>query len=152
MLVCACCTQGTQSARPVEAYINAVIAEAHHVAKLCPDGIRMGRLHWGGGTPTILLPALIERLAEALKEAFPTTPDWQFSVEIDPTTVDEAKIAALAAAGMSRASIGIQDFTPKVKTAIGRSQSFEITCDCVTSLCDAGGASLNTDIVYGLPP
>ncbi len=79
----------------------------------------MGRMHWGGGTPTILPPVLIHRLANAVKAVLPPTAHWEFSVEIDPTMVDRAKIAALAAQGMSRASIGIQDFDPLVQQAIG---------------------------------
>ena len=78
----------------------------------------MGRLHWGGGTPTILPPALIHRLARVLKAAIPHTPDWEFSVEIDPTMVDRAKIAALRDEGLNRASIGVQDFAPEVQQAI----------------------------------
>ena len=148
---CACRTQGTQSLSPVESYIATLEAELALLAKQLPDGVRMGRLHWGGGTPTILPPALIHRLARAVKDLFPRTPDWEFSVEIDPTLVDADKIAALAAEGMNRASIGIQDFDPLVQQAIGREQPYETTLACVEDLRAAGITSLNADLVYGLP-
>ncbi len=64
--------------------------------------------------------------------------------------VDEPKIAALAAEGMTRASIGIQDFAPEVQDAIGRHQSFDQTRDCVQALRSFGITSLNADLVYGL--
>lgn len=82
---------------------------------------------------------------------FPPHEVFEFSVEIDPTMVDRAKIDALAAEGMTRASIGIQDFDPQVQAAIGREQPFDVTKACVDDLRAAGITSLNTDLVYGLP-
>ncbi|WP_424978113.1 oxygen-independent coproporphyrinogen III oxidase [Leisingera sp. S232] len=148
---CACRTQGTQTLSPVESYIGTLEQELKLVAPLLPKGLKMGRMHWGGGTPTILPPHLIHRLAQAVKEVFLQAEDWEFSVEIDPTMVDRGKINALAAEGMNRASIGIQDFDPLVQQAIGRAQPFEATRACVEDLRRAGIKSLNADLVYGLP-
>lgn len=148
---CACHTQGTRTLGPVEAYIATLEAELDLMRRTVPAGLRMGRLHWGGGTPTILPPPLIHRLARAIRAVFPPHDDFEFSVEIDPTMVDRAKIDALAAEGMTRASIGIQDFDPEVQAAIGRLQPFDVTRACVEDLRAAGITSLNTDLVYGLP-
>lgn len=148
---CACHTQGTKTLGPVESYIESLEAELELLRNTLPAGLRMGRLHWGGGTPTILPPPLIHRLAQAIRDVFPPADDFEFSVEIDPTMVDRAKIDALAAEGMTRASIGIQDFDPEVQAAIGRMQPFDITRACVDDLRAAGVRSLNTDLVYGLP-
>lgn len=148
---CACHTQGTRTLGPVEAYIATLEAELDLMCRAVPTGLRMGRLHWGGGTPTILPPPLIHRLARAIRAVFPPHDMFEFSVEIDPTMVDRAKIDALAAEGMTRASIGIQDFDPEVQAAIGRLQSFNVTQACVEDLRAAGITSLNTDLVYGLP-
>lgn len=148
---CACHTQGTKSLGPVESYIETLEAELEMVRATLPSGLKMGSLHWGGGTPTILPPELIHRLAQATRKVFPPTEGFAFSVEIDPTMVDRAKIDALAAEGMTRASIGIQDFDPEVQQAIGRLQPSDITRTCVEDLRAAGINSLNTDLVYGLP-
>ncbi|SES43427.1 oxygen-independent coproporphyrinogen-3 oxidase, partial [Tranquillimonas rosea] len=148
---CACHTQGTRTLTPVEHYVDMLEAEIARTVATLPDGVRMGRLHWGGGTPTILPPALIHRLAGALKAAIPPADSFEFSVEIDPTMVDRPKIEVLAAEGMTRGSIGIQDFASEVQKAIGRIQSFETTRACVADLRATGIASLNTDLVYGLP-
>lgn len=148
---CACHTQGTRTLGPVEAYIATLEAELDLMRRTVPAGLRMGRLHWGGGTPTILPPPLIHRLARAIRAVFPPDDEFEFSVEIDPTMVDRAKIDALAAEGMTRASIGIQDFDPEVQAAIGRIQPFDVTQACVDDLRAAGITSLNTDLVYGLP-
>lgn len=148
---CACQTQGTRSLSPVESYIGTLERELALLRERLPRGLQMGRMHWGGGTPTILPPVLIHRLANAVKAVLPPTAHWEFSVEIDPTMVDRAKIAALAAQGMSRASIGIQDFDPLVQQAIGRIQPFDVTRACVDDLRAEGIRSLNADLVYGLP-
>lgn len=148
---CACRTQGTQTLAPVDAYLGTLEAELDLLKATLPAGVRMGRLHWGGGTPTILPPDMIRRLAGAIRAVIPPAERFDFSVEIDPTMVDADKIAALRDEGMTRASIGIQDFAPQVQAAIGRLQSFETTRDCVEMLRAAGIGSLNTDLVYGLP-
>jgi len=148
---CACRTQGTRTLSPVERYIKTLKSELSLVSSHLPSGLRMGRLHWGGGTPTILPPEFIHELASAIRQTFPPTEEFEFSVEIDPTMVDDAKISALSQQGMNRASIGIQDFSPEVQKAIGREQPYELTARCVRALRKAGINSLNTDLVYGLP-
>lgn len=148
---CACRTQGTATLNPVITYLEMVTAELKLLANALPKGVRMGRLHWGGGTPTILLPQMIRDLAAAIREVIPPADVFEFSVEIDPTLVDGAKIDALADMGMTRASIGIQDFATDVQDAIGRHQSFAQTKTCVDLLRRANITSLNADLVYGLP-
>ncbi|MEO1314415.1 MAG: oxygen-independent coproporphyrinogen III oxidase [Pseudomonadota bacterium] len=148
---CACRTQGVRNSDPIDAYIETLKAEIAMVALIRKDLPKVVRLHWGGGTPTILTPAQISELSTALREAFDFDPDCEFSVEIDPTLVDQERIAALSEAGMNRASIGIQDFDPDIQSAIGRIQSFERTAEVVDMLRAAGINSLNTDILYGLP-
>ena len=148
---CACRTQGTSTLKPVANYLQVLKVELEILRSTLPAGVTMGQMHWGGGTPTILPPDMIRDLAQAVKAVIPPAPDLSFSVEIDPTLVDDAKIEALAEMGMTRASIGIQDFAQDVQEAIGRKQSFAATRTCVESLRAAGIASLNADLVYGLP-
>jgi len=148
---CACRTQGTRTSRPVQIYLETLKNEIRQLGKNLPDGLKMARLHWGGGTPTILDPDLIDSLNETIFENLTPADDFEFSVEIDPTLVDQDKITALRKGGMSRASIGVQDFAPEVQKAIGRMQSVEQTRECVDMLRDSGITSLNMDILYGLP-
>lgn len=148
---CACRTQGTSSDAPVAAYVETLLAEIAALRARMAPGITLSRLHWGGGTPTMLPPVLIARLAGALQEAFPLAEGAEFSVEIDPSEIDAPRMEALAAAGMNRASIGVQDFDPLIQEAIGRPQSFELTATAVRLIRQHGIASLNTDILYGLP-
>lgn len=126
---CACRTQGTSSDDPVIAYAQTLKAEIALLARHLPRGVRLSRLHWGGGTPTMLPPAEVHALAEAIFTVAPMAEGGEFSVEIDPNEVDDARLDALAAAGMNRASIGVQDFDPEIQKAIGREQSYELTRD-----------------------
>lgn len=148
---CACRTQGTQSDAPVAAYLETLKAELTLLRQILPDGVRLSRLHWGGGTPTLLSPAMMTDLAGAIFDVAPMAPDGEFSVEIDPNEIDAARLDALAAAGMNRASIGVQDFDEAIQQTIGRLQSYDITRDAVNEIRARGVKSLNADILFGLP-
>ncbi|NIZ60922.1 oxygen-independent coproporphyrinogen III oxidase [Sedimentitalea sp. CY04] len=148
---CACRTQGTQSDSPVRAYLEVLKAEIAMLGRILPEGVNLSRLHWGGGTPTLLTPDMMTELAGAVAEIAPFAPDAEFSVEIDPNEIDERRLDALAAAGMNRASVGVQDFDPEIQQTIGRIQSYELTRNAIEMIRARGIHSLNADILYGLP-
>ena len=148
---CACRTQGSQTLHPVDAYLVDLIAEIETVARVLPDGVPMGRLHLGGGTPTLLSVPQMTRLLDAIGEHFAPSDDYEFSVEVDPTEAAPALLDFLETRGMNRASIGVQDFDLKVQEAIGRLQSFEETQKVADHLRAGGVRSLNIDLLYGLP-
>ena len=148
---CACRTQGTSSLSPVAGYLETLKSEIDLLAAALPSGVKLSALHWGGGTPTLLAPEMMTELAESVFRAVPLAEHGEFSVEIDPNEIDDARLDALANAGMTRASIGVQDFDPEIQKIIGREQSFEITQAAVDGIRARGVKSLNTDILYGLP-
>ncbi len=148
---CACRTQGTKTDAPVAAYLEVLKAELALLGARLPEGVTLSRLHWGGGTPTLLSPSMMEDLAGAIAAIIPFAEQAEFSVEIDPNEIDQTRLDALAGAGMTRASIGVQDFDPEVQQTIGRIQGFEMTRDAVEMIRARGISSLNTDILYGLP-
>ena len=148
---CACRTQGTTTAAPVAAYLGTLKREIAMAAKALPPDTRLARMHWGGGTPTILEAPNMADLADWVARHFPFAEGAEFSVEIDPNEIDEPRLDALGAAGMTRASIGVQDFNGRIQQAIGRPQSFETTRAAVHGLRARGIDSLNIDMVYGLP-
>ena len=148
---CACRTQGTSSDTPVLAYAKVLKAEIDLLKRHLAPGVKLSRLHWGGGTPTLLPAHSMRELAAAVFEAVPMAPGAEFSVEIDPNEIDAERLDALAASGMNRASIGVQDFDPEIQKTIGREQSYELTKRVADMIRDRGIASLNADILYGLP-
>ncbi len=148
---CACRTQGTRTDAPVNAYVETLKHEVANLAAILPMDVRLKRLHWGGGTPTLLHPDQMRALSETITAAVPFADGAEFSVEIDPNEIDDDRLAALAHAGMNRASIGVQDFDADIQKTIGRIQSYEVTRDTVQALRAHGIQSLNADILYGLP-
>ncbi len=148
---CACRTQGTQTDNPVIAYVDVLKAELDLLAERLPEGVTLSRLHWGGGTPTLLKAELMRDLARRILEIVPLGPNAEFSVEIDPNEIDEARLDALAEAGMNRASIGVQDFDDEIQKTIGRIQSYDTTREVAEMIRARGISSLNADILYGLP-
>ncbi len=148
---CACRTQGTKSLRPVEAYVENLLEELRLVRGKLRRNVTLSRLHLGGGTPTILRASTMARLLDHIFDAFGTADDFEFSVEIDPTEASDELLQTLAEKGMNRASIGVQDFDPRVQEAIGRPQSFAQTAHVVSVLRASGVTSLNMDLLYGLP-
>ena len=148
---CACRTQGTQKQAPVVSYLETLKQELQLLAATLPKGIHLSRLHWGGGTPTLLSGDMIRDLAESIFSVAPLAGDAEFSVEIDPNELDAERVDALAEMGMTRASIGVQDFDPEIQKVIGRQQSFEITQRAADMIRNKGIESLNTDILFGLP-
>lgn len=148
---CACRTQGTRSDKPIRAYLDTLKTEITMLGRALPEGVTLSRLHWGGGTPTLMAADMMTELAEAVFAITPLGEDAEFSVEIDPNEIDEARLDALAAAGMNRASIGVQDFDPEIQKVIGRDQSYDVTKRAADMIRARGIDSLNADILFGLP-
>lgn len=136
---------------PVKAYVETVKSELALVQANLPEGVELEHLHWGGGTPTLLPAETITDLASTILKTAPLAKDAQFSVEIDPSEIDSERLDAFAAAGMNRASIGVQDFDENIQKLIGREQSYDITKAAVDALRARGITSLNMDILFGLP-
>jgi len=148
---CACRTQGARSDAPLDHYLDHLQQEIALIRAALPRDITISALHLGGGTPTILSPDRIDRLAVMLRDAFVLDTRTQISVEIDPCDCDDARLDALVRMGMNRASIGVQDFDPSVQAAIGRKQPAELTAQIVAGLRERGVDSINMDLLYGLP-
>lgn len=148
---CACRTQGTSSDAPVIAYAEMLRAEIEMLRRNLAPGVTLSRLHWGGGTPTLLTPDLMRGLADQVFNVVPLAQGGEFSVEIDPNEIDADRLDALVASGMNRASIGVQDFDPEIQKTIGREQSYELTKQVSDMIRERGVPSLNADILYGLP-
>lgn len=148
---CGCHTKHTLKYDPVAAYVTTLIEEIGRVAGTIGFRARAGQIHFGGGSPSMLSANDMQRLGDALRGAFAIDAETEISVEIDPSDVTDATLDGLRALGLTRASIGVQDFDPEVQKTINRPQSFELTRDVATALRDIGVHSLNIDALYGLP-
>ena len=148
---CGCQTTVVKSYRPVAAYLDLLAAEIDMVADVLRPHRRVAHVHWGGGTPTILKGSDLLAVMARLRRRFDLAADAEVAVEVDPRSFDPGLAAALAAAGVDRASLGIQDFAPKVQQAVNRRQSFDVTKRGVESLRANGIDAINFDLMYGLP-
>ena len=147
---CACHTKQTLRYEPIAAYLRSLKSEIDIVAQLIPE-VRITALHLGGGSPTMLKPEDMIDLVGHLKARFRFDADASISVEMDPNDLDEARYEALSEIGLTRASLGVQDFDPVVQQAINRLQTFEQTKDVVDAVRARGVRSVNCDLLYGLP-
>lgn len=148
---CACTTKHTQRYDVVASFLKYLRMEIESVGRIVKDKAKIGAVHFGGGSPTILKPDDLVALKAALGGAFDIQPDADISVEIDPRDMDGARFKALATMGMTRASLGIQDFDKSVQKAINRYQSFELTKAVIDGVRSHGAKSVNVDLLYGLP-
>lgn len=148
---CGCHTKHTLKYAPITKYIRSLIQEIRLFAGKVGFKPRLGALHLGGGSPSLLKRDDLIALRQALDETFVIDQHTEISIEIDPSDVDAGTIAALVEFGLTRASVGVQDFHEDVQNAINRPQSFEITRDVIFQLRDAGVRSINVDALYGLP-
>jgi oxygen-independent coproporphyrinogen-3 oxidase len=148
---CGCHTKHTLRYEPITAYLRALYAEIDWVsAQLGGRGL-VTAIHLGGGSPTMLKPEDMLALRAQLDKHFTIAADAEISIEIDPNDIDDGRYDAMAQFGLTRASIGVQDFDPKVQKAINRLQSFDDTRAVVEAMRERGVRSVNLDLLYGLP-
>jgi oxygen-independent coproporphyrinogen-3 oxidase len=148
---CACHTKQTLRYEPVAEYLATLHREIETIGRRIAGRNRVTAIHLGGGSPTMLKPDDLRALRRKLDASFAMAPDVSLSVEIDPNDMDEERLDALAAIGLTRASLGVQDFNERVQKAINREQSFETTAAVVDGLRARGVRSINLDLLYGLP-
>lgn len=147
---CGCNTKATQQYAPVARYLKSIKAELARVAAQIPAH-SVTTLHWGGGSPNILSAEDISALHETIRTHFDMAQKVEFAVEIDPRHLARDQVAAFARAGLTRLSLGVQDFNETVQAAVGRAQSFEMTQRAVDAFRGHGIGSINIDLMYGLP-
>lgn len=148
---CGCNTKIINRYSPVESYLETLLDEINLIAGILGPKRPVNHVHWGGGSPTILKPDDIRRLAGALHENFEFLPDAEFAVEIDPRELEDESLTALAQSGVTRASLGVQDVNPEVQEAVNRVQPVEVTRHVIETLRKLGVNRINVDLMYGLP-
>jgi oxygen-independent coproporphyrinogen-3 oxidase len=114
-------------------------------------GQAVSQLHLGGGTPTFLSDDELRQLMSMLRRSFNFAPGGEYSIEVDPRTIDETRLQALAQLGFNRLSFGVQDFDPDVQKAVHRIQPAEQVFKLVEQARAIGFDSINVDLIYGLP-
>ncbi len=148
---CACNKIITKHHERAADYLDALETEISLYVESLGAGTPVSQLHLGGGSPTFLSDDELSRLMAALRRAFRIEAGAELSIEVDPRTVTDARLQHLHRLGFNRLSFGVQDFDADVQHAVHRVQPFEAVRDLVVASRRIGFASLNVDLIYGLP-
>jgi oxygen-independent coproporphyrinogen III oxidase len=150
---CGCNRLITRDVAAGARYVERLLREASMVAPLFDHHREVRQLHLGGGTPNFLGTAELTRLVENLTRhfRFGRAVDLDFSIELDPRFATSAYVESLGRLGFNRASLGVQDFDPRVQEAVNRIQSVEQTLGIIEACRASGFHSINIDLIYGLP-
>jgi len=150
---CACNKKVTRNTQRAEVYLQHLEKEIEMQGKLFDGDRQVIQLHFGGGTPTYHDDQQLKTIMEHLSKNFllSRSESREFSIEIDPRTVSEERIAYLADLGLNRVSMGIQDFDPAVQKAVNRIQDEEATLRLIDAARSSGFNSVSVDLIYGLP-
>jgi oxygen-independent coproporphyrinogen-3 oxidase len=150
---CACNKIVTRKHHEATEYLNYLCREIEMVASLYGNTRPVTQLHFGGGTPTYLSNAELTELMHCLAKNFNLLDSEQreYSIELDPRTVDDETIALLKGLGFNRLSLGIQDFDQRVQEAVNRIQPLEKVRSLVKAIRKHEFKSISFDLIYGLP-
>ena len=150
---CGCNKVITANRRHAVTYLNNLYKEIELQGKLFDDDRPVDQLHFGGGTPTFISDEQLCELITKISEHFYLHEDdsGEYSIEVDPRSVNTHTIHLLRKLGLNRISFGIQDFDPEVQKAVNRIQSFEQSRDVIDAAKKARYLSINIDLIYGLP-
>lgn len=111
----------------------------------------ISQLHLGGGSPTFFSDQELTELMILLRSSFFLSPEGEYSIEIDPRTVNPSRLRYIASLGFNRLSFGVQDFDPDVQKAVHRIQPAEDVFALVKAARRLKFESINVDLIYGLP-
>jgi oxygen-independent coproporphyrinogen-3 oxidase len=134
-------------------YLKYLDKEIELQGALFDDDRQVIQLHFGGGTPTYYDDTQLKHIVEQLSRNFllSRSDSREFSIEIDPRTVDEERMEHLADIGFNRVSMGVQDFDPEVQKAVNRVQDEGKTLRLIEVAREHGFNSVSVDLIYGLP-
>jgi oxygen-independent coproporphyrinogen-3 oxidase len=148
---CACNKIITKHHERAQPYLAQLEVEMDLVAAALGGHAPVSQLHLGGGSPTFLSDAELGALMAALRRRFRLLAGAELSIEVDPRTVDAARLAHLKSLGFNRLSFGVQDFDAAVQKAVHRVQPFESVAALMRAARELGFASISVDLIYGLP-
>lgn len=137
--------------QPVMDYLDALEREMELTVKQYPP-TEIETIFVGGGTPTVLLPDQMEHFLKLVAAYFPSSnPQLEFTMEANPGTTDEEKLAAMKAGGVNRISFGVQSFNNDLLAAIGRIHNTDDVYRSIENAKKVGFRNLSIDLMFGLP-
>jgi oxygen-independent coproporphyrinogen-3 oxidase len=132
-----------------EAWRDTLLADLAHEARLLP-GRRLTSIFFGGGTPSLMEPATVAALIEAAREHWSAADDLEITLEANPNSVEAARFADLAAAGVNRLSLGLQSFEDEALRFLGRAHSAAEGLHALET-AQRNFDRVSFDLIYALP-
>ena len=148
---CGCNVVISKDRCAADRYIDHLVMELDLVAERLGARRALSQIHWGGGTPTFLTEAQIERLWTEITRRFTPLPDAEVAIEVHPALTTPGQLTLLRRLGFNRVSMGLQDFDPLVQQATNRIQTPEQTRALLEHARGLGFGGVNFDLIYGLP-
>ena len=149
-LYCDFCSLPHADEETVECYVAALYRDIRSHAAACAD-YEVDSVYFGGGTPTLLPPELLEQLLSAVLETFRVTETAEITAECNPATGGAAAFSRLRRAGFNRLSIGLQSADARELRALGRLHTYPDFCRTWEQASSAGFANLSVDVMFGIP-
>ena len=139
-----------------ERYVDRVCSDIENASQVAAEmGGRMERavdsIYLGGGTPTVLETAQLERIFGKVRREFEVGPEAEITVECAPGTLTAAMLGTLLRCGVNRVSLGVQSFVDQEAAAVGRLHKRTTVLEDVARLRAAGITNINIDLIAGLP-
>lgn len=134
-----------------EQYIDALIKEMAHTSQSLPPDTQITTLFIGGGTPTVLSPALIDKLFKGIMTYFNLTPDCEWTIESNPGTLDEEKIRVMKDYPVTRISMGLQSTHDSLLKKTGRRHCFREWQESLALVRKYTKWQVNADLMFALP-
>jgi len=147
---CGCNKIITRNKEKISRYVRYLTKEIILRASLFKNH-KVIQIHFGGGTPNMLSIRELNQIIDTIRDSYNVVKDAEVSVELDPRETDKSYVSELAANGVNRISMGVQDTNEEVQIAINRVQATDHVQNLITAASDAGIRSINLDLVYGLP-
>ena len=148
---CGCHTSVPNGYARVARFLDHLKREIDLWGEALPAHAGTAHLHFGGGSPNSLNTGDFADLLALLATRFRLRPGAEVAVELDPGTLQREFAGGLGAAGVTRASLGVQTFDPEVQRLVNRIQPVEQVATAVDDLRGGGVAAINFDMMYGLP-
>jgi oxygen-independent coproporphyrinogen-3 oxidase len=148
---CNCSKAVTRHHERAKSYLDYLSREVDLHTAILGSGQAVKQLHLGGGTPTFLSDEELRQLMTMLRRHFSFSSKGEYTIEVDPRTVDAARLATLAGLGFNRLSFGVQDFDPAVQKAVHRVQTSEKIVALFGAARQLGFDTLSLDLMFGLP-
>src|SRR5215204_3340184 len=133
----------------VERYVDALVSEIQNSKFKIQNSVET--VYFGGGTPSLLSPAQLEKILNAIHENFAVEENIEFTLEMNPATVTLEKLRAFRNLGVNRASFGVQTFDDRALKLLARGHDADDARRTFELLRQSGFDNISFDLIAGLP-